>query len=137
MVKPSNTLQVLRSERHPLVLLASIAMLARVLLLALSLSGAAVDPAVASLGELCTPSGSSHIAKVEGSTHSENPLGVGCDCSFMCPHTSKQASYFSFEPETWKSPSLVVAGSLSLDITLGNARNLRGHNFHIRAPPVS
>lgn len=136
MVKPSNTLHVLRSERHPLVLLAGVAMLARVLLLVLSFSGAAADPSVAAFMQLCAPSGGSQIAKVEGSTHTENPLGIGCDCTFMCPHTSKQATYFSIEPENWQSPTLVVAGSLSLDSALVIDRSLRGHNFLIRAPPV-
>ncbi len=137
MFKQGKTLQVLRGERHPLALLASIAMLARVLLLALSFSTAAsADPATAALMHLCAPSGGSHIAKIEGSTHTKNPLGIGCDCTHMCPHTSKQASYLSIEPESWQTPSLVVVGSLSLESALLNPGSLRGHNFLIRAPPL-
>ncbi|SDQ82205.1 hypothetical protein [Pseudovibrio sp. Tun.PSC04-5.I4] len=136
MVKRTNTLGILRAERYPLVYLASIAMLARVFLLALSLSAASADPTAASLMQLCAPSGGSQIAKIEGSTHTQNPLGIGCDCTYMCPHTSKQATYLSFEPENWQNPTLVVAGSLSLESVRGNIQSLRGRNFLIRAPPV-
>ncbi len=136
MVKLSSTLHTLRTERKPLVVLASLAMLSRVLLLVLSLSGASVDPASAALMHLCAPSGGSHIAKIEGSTHTQNPLGIGCDCTYMCPHTSKQATYIPTEPESWQSPTLVAISSFSLDRAQENIGGFRGHHFLIRAPPV-
>lgn len=137
MVRRRNTLRVLRAERHPLVFLASFAILARIILFALSLTGTSVDPMAASLMHLCAPYGGSQIAKIEGSTHTQNPLGIGCDCTYMCPHTFKQVTYLSIEPENWQSPALKLAGSISLERVLENVKTVRGHHFLIRAPPTA